>query len=118
HSGVRDEALRAVEDVAVALAQRRRAHRRRVRAGSRLRQRVGAEPLPGGELREIPLLLLLRPRQPEAERAELLHREDETARGADLRDLLDRDQREEGAGARAAELLVEDEAEHLVVAEQ
>ena len=43
--GVRDEALRAVEDVLVALAPRRRPHRRRVRARARLGQRVRGEPL-------------------------------------------------------------------------
>ena len=42
-----------------------------------------------------PRSLLLRPRELEPERAELLHGEDQPARRADLRDLLDRDEREQ-----------------------
>ena len=96
---VRDEALRAVEDVLVALAAGGRPHRRRVGAGARLGERVGGEPLAGGEPRQPALLLLLRPRELEPERAELLHRQDQRRGRADLRDLLDRDEREQGAGA-------------------
>ena len=54
----------------------------------------------------------------EPERAELLHREDERRRRADLPDLLDRDEREERAGAEPAVLLVEEEAEDVVLAEE
>ena len=46
--------------------------------------------------------LLLAARELEPERAELLDGEDEPARRADLRDLLDRDEREERPGPRAA----------------
>ena len=56
------------------------------------------------------------PGELEPERAELLHREDEPARRADLRDLLDRDEREERPGAGAAVLLVEEEPEDAVLA--
>ena len=56
---VRDEALRAVQDVLVAVRARRRAHRRRVGARARLRQRVRAEPFAAREPRQILLLLLL-----------------------------------------------------------
>src|SRR5439155_7192495 len=70
------------------------------------------------ELREITLLLLVAARELEPERAELLHREDQRRGGADLPDLLDRDQREERAGAEPAVLLVEEEAEDVVLAEQ
>ena len=115
---VRDEALRAVEDVLVAVAPRGRAHRRRVGARARLGQRVRGEPLARGEARQEARLLLLGARELEPERAELLHREDEPARRADLRDLLDRDEREERAGAGAAVLLVEEEPEEAVLAEE
>ena len=117
-AGVRDEALAAVEDVLVAVADRGRPHRGRVGAGAGFGQRVGGQPLAARELRQVLLLLLLRPGELEAERAELLHREQQAARRADLRDLLDRDQREQRAGARAAPLLVEEEAEELVLAEE
>ena len=63
---VRDEALRPVEDVIVALAPRRRAHRGRVGAGARLGERVGREPLAAREPRQEALLLLLRARQLDA----------------------------------------------------
>ena len=49
---------------------------------------------------------------------ELLHGEDEPARRADLRDLLDRDEREERPGARAAVRLVEEEPEDPVLAKE
>src|SRR4026209_2665352 len=54
----------------------------------------------------------------EPERPELLHREDQPARRADFRDLLDRDQGEQCPGARAARLLVEEEPEDALVTEQ
>ena len=59
-----------------------------------------------------------RSRQLEAERAELLHREDQPARRADLRDLLDRDERQQRPGAGSAVLLVEEEPEDAVLAEE
>ena len=110
--------LRAVEDVLVALAARGRPHRGRVGAGAGLGQRVRGERLPGREPRQEPLLLLVGARELEPERAELLHREDEAARRADLRDLLDRDEREQRPGAGASVGLVEEEAEDLVLAEE
>src|SRR5262249_40143229 len=48
----------------------------------------------------------------------LLHGEDEAARRADLRDLLDRNEGEQRAGAGAARLLVEEKAEDTVLAEE
>src|SRR5207248_478148 len=89
HAGVRDEPLRAVQDVLVAVAARLRAHRGRVGARARLRQRVGGEPLAAREARKEALLLLGGPGELERERPELLDRDDEAARGADLRELLD-----------------------------
>ena len=117
-AGVRDEALRAVEDVLVALAARRRAHRRAVGAGAGLGERVRRQPLAARELRQVLLLLLVGAGELEPERAELLHREDERRRRADLPDLLDRDEREKRAGAEPAVLLVEEEAEDVVLAEE
>ncbi len=52
------------------------------------------------------------------ERAELLHGEDQPARRADLRDLLDRDEREQRPGARPPVLLVEEQPEDAVLAEE
>ena len=117
-AGVRDEALAAVEDVLVAVADRGRPHRGGVGAGAGFGQRVRGQPLAGRELRQVALLLLLRARELEPERAELLHGEQQAARRADLRDLLDRDEREQRAGAGAAPLLVVEEAEELVLAEE
>src|SRR5947207_723525 len=56
------------------------------------------------------------PSSPSRLAAALLHREDEAARRADLRDLLDRDQREQRARAEPAVLLVEEEPEEVVLA--
>ena len=73
---------------------------------------------PARELRQVLLLLLVGAGDLEPERAELLHREDERRRRADLPDLLDRDEREERAGAEPAVLLVEEEPEDVVLAEE
>ena len=117
-AGVRDEPLRPVEDVLVAVPPGGRAHRRRVGAGAGLGQRVRAQQLAGREPRQPALLLLPRARELEPERAELLHGEDQPARRADLRHLLDRDEREQRAGAGAAPLLVEEQAEDALLAEE
>jgi hypothetical protein len=115
---VRDEALRAVEDVLVALAAGRRPHRSGVGARAGLRERIGRQPLARGQLREVPLLLLVGAGELEAERAELLHGEDERRGRADLPHLLDSDQREERSGAEPAVFLGEEEAEDVVLAEE
>src|SRR5438105_39494 len=117
-AGVRDEALRAVEDVIVALAPRLAAHRGRIRARARLRQRVGREPLAAREPRQPTLLLLVGARELDPERAQLLDGEEQTRRRADLRELLDRDEHHERARARAAVLLLERQPEDLVLAQQ
>ena len=116
HARVGDEALRAVEDVLVAVPPRLRAHRRRVGARARLGQRVRGQPLARGQLGQEARLLLVRRRQLDRQRAELLHGEDEAARGAHLRDLLDGDERHQRAGAEAAVLLVEHDPEEVVLA--
>ena len=111
---VRDEALAAVEDVLAAVAARGRAHRRGVGARARLGQRVRGEPFARREPRQEALLLLVGPRELEPERPELLHGDDQAARRADLRDLLDRDERHQRRRADAAVLLVEEDPEDLV----
>src|SRR5205085_1050404 len=79
----------------VAVAACRRAHRRTVRAGSGLGERIRTQPFPARELRQVALLLLVAAGELEPEGTELLHSEDQPARRADLRDLLDRDEREQ-----------------------
>ena len=118
HRGVGDEALRAVEDVLVAVPASGRSHRGGVRARACLGERIGGEPLARGETGQEALLLLVAARELDRERAELLHREDQPARRADLRDLLDRDQREQRPRARSPVLLVEEEPEDAVLAEE
>ena len=117
-AGIRDEALAAVEDVLVAVEPRLGAHRRRVGARARLGQRVRGEPLSAREPRQEALLLLVRARELDAERAELLDGDDQAGRRADLRELLDRDEHHQRASARAAVLLLEGQAEELVLAEE
>jgi hypothetical protein len=117
-TGVRDEPLGAVDHVLVALEPGLRAHRRRIRPRPGLGQRVGRQPLAARELRQEALLLLLRTRELDPERAELLHGEDQAARRADLRDLLDRNEGHQRARAGAAVLVVEHDAEDLVLAEE
>ena len=116
--GVRDEALRAVEDVVVAVSPRGRPHRRGVGARPGLGQGVCGEPLARREPGQEALLLLLAARELDPERAELLHGEEEAARRAHLRDLLDDDQREQRPGPRAAEALLEEKAEEPVLPEE
>ena len=62
--------------------------------------------------------MLFGARELEAERAELLDGENQAARRADLRDLLDRYQRQQRAGAEASVLLVEEQPEDVVLAEE
>ena len=81
-------------------------------------KRVRGQPLAGREPREVALLLLVGAAELEPERAERLHGQDQPARRADLRHLLDRDEREQRARPGAAVALVEEEPEHLVLAEQ
>ena len=78
-----------------------------VRAGAGLGQRVRGEPLARASRGRKRRLLLVGARELDRERAELLDREDQAARRADLRDLLDRDERQQRARADAAVLLVE-----------
>ena len=117
-AGVRDEALRAVEYVLVALEPGFGAHRGRVGARAGLGQRVRRKPLAARQAREVPLLLFLRAVVLDREGAQLLQGEDEAGRGTDLRDLLDRDEHHERPRPGAPEALLEGEAEDLVLAEE
>jgi len=116
--GVRDEALAAVQHVLVAVAARGRAHGGAVGARAGLGERVRGEPLAGGESRQEPLFLLLGPGELDPERPELLHRDDQPARRADLGQLLDRHERHQRALADPAVLLVVHDPEEVVLAEE
>ena len=94
------------------------AHGRGVGARAGLGERVGGKPLAGSELGQVALLLLVRPGQLETERAQLLDGDDQAARRTDLGDLLDRHERHQGGGAEAAVLLVVEDAEDPVLAEE
>ena len=100
------------------VAPRLGAHCRRVRARARLGERARASHSPESQPGQVELLLLLGAAELEPERAQRLHREDQPARRADLGHLLDRDQRQQHAGARAPVVLVEEETEELVLAEK
>ena len=118
HTRVRNEPLGSVEDVLVTFAASRRAHGRRVGTGAGLGERICAEPLSGRKPRQVSLLLLLIARELDAERPELLSRENQAARGADFRDLLDGDERQEGPRPEPSVLLVEEEPEEVVLPEE
>src|SRR5207237_799439 len=68
--------------------------------------------------RQEPLLLLVGARELDRQRAKLLDGDDQAARRTDLRELLDRDEGHDGARAEAAELLVVEDSEELVLAEE
>src|SRR5207245_9611481 len=74
-----------------------------------------AGPPAGGGPREAAPPAVVGARELEAEGTELLDGEDQAARRANLRDLLDRHEGEERAGAEPAVVLVEEEAEELVL---
>ena len=116
--GVRDEPLPAVDHVLVALAAGSRPHRGTVRPRPGLRQRIRGKPLPTSESRQEPPLLLVAAGELDPERAELLHRDDQPARRAHLRQLLDHHQRHQRARTDPAVLLVEQRPEQVVLPEQ
>ena len=89
-----------------------------VGARARLRQRIGGDPLAARHLRQEPLLLLLVPREPHREGAQLLHGEDEAHGRVGLGDLLDRDEEHQGPGRGPTVALVVREAEDLVLPQQ
>src|SRR5262249_59588909 len=76
------------------------------------------QPLAAGQARQPALLLLLAAGELDPERAELLHGEDQARRRADLRQLLDRNEHHQRAGAGAAVALLERQPEQVVLAHQ
>ena len=115
---VRDPVLGAVDHPLVAVLDRLGEHPARVRAGLGLRQRERRRPLAAGAARQEALLELLGSEQPDRERAELLHHQDQRGRGAGLGDLLDRHVEHQRAGAGAAVLGLEREPEDVLLGEQ
>ena len=114
---VRDEPLRPVQDILVALPPGRRREARRIGAGPGLRQGVGGQNLTRSETRQPRRPLHIGARKLETERAQLLRGEEQARGGAHLRDLLDRDQGRQRARPCSAVLLGEEEPEEAVLAE-
>ena len=119
-AGVRDPVLLAVDDPLVAgvASNGARAQRGRIGSGLRLGQRERRAPLAAGAAREEALLLLVAAEELDRQRAELLDHEDERRGRARLGDLLDRHLQHERAGSGAAVLLLERQAEDVVLGEQ
>ncbi len=118
NAGIRDEALRSVENVLAAVSGRGRQHRCGVGPRPGLRERIGREPLTRRKPRQVRLLLLVRSLELEGDPAQGLHGENEPARRTGLRDLLDRDEAHESAGAGSAVAGGERQGEDVVLAEQ
>src|SRR5262250_1527712 len=108
---VRAPLLRSVQDVVIALVHRRGPEARRVRAGSRLGQRVGGHELAGGEPRQVLLLLLLGAGQEDRQPAERMSAEVRRRTGARPAELLGHQRQREAAHVRAAVLLGHPDAE-------
>ena len=102
---VGDPVLGPVDHPLVAVADGLGPHPARVRARVGLGERERRRPLARGALGQEALLLLVGAEQVERQRAELLDHQDQGARGAGLRNLLDRDVEHQRAGAGAAVLL-------------
>ncbi len=115
---VRDPVLGAVDDPLVAVAARGGDHAAGVGARLGLGQREGGRPLAARAARQEALLELVGAEQPDRERAELLHHQDQRGRGAGLGDLLDRHVEHQRPGAGAAVLLLERQAEQVLLGEQ
>ncbi len=117
-AGVRDPVLLPVDDPLVAVLDGARAQGGRVRAGLGLGQREGGRPLAARAARQETLLLLVGAEELDRQRAELLDHEDQRRRRARHGDLLDGHLQHQRAGAGAAVLLVEGQAEDVVLGEQ
>ena len=114
---VRDEPLRPVQNIVVALTPGRSREARRVGAGTGLGQRVGGQNLTRSETRQPRRPLHIGARELETERAQLLRCEEQARSGAHLRDLLDRDQGRQRARPRPADLLGEEQPEEAMLTE-
>ena len=102
---VGDPRLLAVEHPVVAVRPRPGLHRRGVGPGLPLGQAVGEPRLAPRQRRQVASLDLLRPREDDRHRAQLVHRRDERRRRADPRDLLDDDAGRERVRAHSVVLL-------------
>jgi hypothetical protein len=111
---VRDPVLRPVDHPLVAVLHRARAHPAGVRARVRLGEREGRTPLSRRASREEALLELVGAEELDRQRAELLDHQDQGARGAGLRHLLDGDVEHQRPGPGAAVLGFERQAEQVV----
>ncbi len=109
HPGVGDPALGAVEHPLVAVATGPGPHRRGVRAGLPLGQRVADHRLAGRDGREHQPLQLLRSGQQDRGQAQAVDRRDERRGGADPGHLLDHQAAGQLVGALAAVLLRNDD---------
>ena len=117
-AGVRDPVLRPVDDPLVAVLAGSRADRAGIGARFGLRQRERGQPLAARHARQGARLELVRAGEPDRQRAEVLHGQQQRGRGAGLGDLLDRDAQHQRPGAGPAVGLVEGQPEEVVVGEQ
>ena len=115
---VGDPVLGAVDHPLVAVAHGAGDHPAGVRAGLGLGERERGRPLARRAARQEALLELVGAEQLDRQRAELLDHQHQRARGARARDLLHRHVEHQRAGAGAAVLLVERQAEQVVLGEQ
>ena len=110
--------LRAVEDVVVAVARGAHPVGGDVAAGGGLGEGEGGQPLPGGEAREVSVLLLVGPGQQDRQGAELLDDRDQAGGGVGPGDLLDEDALRDRVEGRAAVALLEAGAEQVLLRQQ
>src|SRR5205085_6723852 len=109
---------RPADDPFVAVAHRAGDHPAGVRARLRLAQRERRRPLAGGAAGQEAVLELLGPEQLDRQGTQLLDHQHERAAGAHLGDLLDRHVEHQRARAGAAVLLVEGQAEQVMLGEE
>ena len=117
-AAVADEALRAVDDVLVAVADGPGADARRVGARVRLGQPEGDQLLARGEAGQPAVLLLGRAGDLDRDGAERLDREDQARRGAGAADLLDGQAQRQQVRAETAVPLLERDREDVVGGEE
>ena len=118
HAAVGDEALAAVQDVVVPVANGSHAVRRDVAAGRRLGQGERDQPLAGGQAREVAILLLVAAGQQDGQGAELLHDRDQARGRIGARDLLDQDRLGDRVECRAAVALLEARPEQVLPSQE
>src|SRR5437016_3610203 len=114
----RDETLRAVEHVGVAVASGAHSVGGDVAAGRRLGEPEGDQPLPAGEAREVPRFLLIAACKGDGQRAELLDDGDQAGGGVDPRNLLRQDDLRDLVERGAAVQLLEACAQQVLSGQQ